>query len=186
MQYLDINTEYNIDKVKDLIKSLLNKNIITKTEADSVNLYKILEFTKTDIWKDLKQAKEIYREKPFYINIPIKDILKNDTLDLNSMEDENILVQGIIDLYYISKEDELILLDYKTDYVEKGKENGLIEKYKKQFINSAKELYQMAEFYFCQKQLEIYKNALEMSLEKNVNKVFIYSVYLGKSILVKF
>ncbi len=166
MQYLDINTEYNIDKVKDLIKSLLNKNIITKTEADSVNLYKILEFTKTDIWKDLKQAKEIYREKPFYINIPIKDILKNDTLDLNSMEDENILVQGIIDLYYISKEDELILLDYKTDYVEKGKENGLIEKYKKQ--------------------LEIYKNALEMSLEKNVNKVFIYSVYLGKSILVKF
>ena len=166
MQYLDINTEYNIDKVKDLIKSLLNKNIITKTEADSVNLYKILEFTKTDIWKDLKQAKEIYREKPFYINIPIKDILKNDTLDLNSMEDENILVQGIIDLSYISKEDELILLDYKTDYVEKGKENGLIEKYKKQ--------------------LEIYKNALEMSLEKNVNKVFIYSVYLGKSILVKF
>ena len=166
MQYLDINTEYNIDKVKDLIKSLLNKNIITKTEADSINPYKILEFTKTDIWKDLKQAKEVYREKPFYINIPIKDILKNDTLDLNSIEDENILVQGIIDLYYISKEDELILLDYKTDYVEKGKENLLIEKYKKQ--------------------LEIYKNALEMALEKNVNKVFIYSVYLGKSILVKF
>ena len=166
MQYLDINIDYNLDKVKDLIKSLLNKNIITKTEADSINPYKILEFTKTDIWKDLKQAKEIYREKPFYINIPIKDILKNDTLDLNSIEDENILVQGIIDLYYISKEDELILLDYKTDYVEKGKENLLIEKYKKQ--------------------LEIYKNALEMALEKNVNKVFIYSVYLGKSILVKF
>lgn len=166
MQYLDINIDYNLDKVKDLIKSLLNKNIITKTEADSINPYKILEFTKTDIWKDLKQAKEVYREKPFYINIPIKDILKNDTLDLNSIEDENILVQGIIDLYYISKEDELILLDYKTDYVEKGKENLLIEKYKKQ--------------------LEIYKNALEMALEKNVNKVFIYSVYLGKSILVKF
>lgn len=166
MQYLDINIDYNLDKVKDLIKSLLNRNIITKTEAESINLYKILEFTKADIWKDLKQAKEVYREKPFYINIPIKDILKNDTLDLNSIEDENILVQGIIDLYYISKEDELILLDYKTDYVEKGKENLLIEKYKKQ--------------------LEIYKNALEMALEKNVNKVFIYSVYLGKSILVKF
>ena len=162
MQNLDVNIDYDLNKVNDLIKDLLNKNIITKLEADSINPYKILEFTKTDIWQDLKQAKEIYREKPFYINIPIKDILKSDTLDLNSIKDESILVQGIIDLYYISKDDELVLLDYKTDYVEKGKENLLLDKYKKQ--------------------LEIYKDALESALDRKVDKTFIYSVYLGKCI----
>ena len=88
--------------------------------------------------------------------------MKNDTLDLNSIKDENILVQGIIDLYYISKDDELVLLDYKTDYVEKGKENLLLDKYKKQ--------------------LEIYKDALESALDRKVDKTFIYSVYLGRCI----
>ena len=45
---------------------------------------------------------------------------------------ENILVQGIIDLYYIDKDDNLKLLDYKTDYVEPGKEQELLKKYTKQ------------------------------------------------------
>ena len=71
-----------------------------------------------------------------------------------------ILVQGIIDLYYIDKNDNLILVDYKTDYVEKEQE--LIEKYRKQ--------------------LEIYQEALEEALEKKVYKKYIYSVYLGKPI----
>ena len=88
--------------------------------------------------------------------------MKYDTLDLNSIKDENILVQGIIDLYYISKDDELVLLDYKTDYVEKGKENLLLDKYNKQ--------------------LEIYKDALESALDRKVDKTFIYSVYLERCI----
>ena len=65
-----------------------------------------------------------------------------------------------MDLYYINKNDELILLDYKTDYVEKGEEQKLIEKYKEQ--------------------LNLYKEALEKSLNKKVNKVMIYSTWIGK------
>ena len=57
------------------------------------------------------------------------------------------------------------MLDYKTDYVEKGKENELIQKYRKQ--------------------LELYKQALEQALEKKVKRVYIYSVYLGKEIEIK-
>ena len=173
MQNLNINVDYDINKVKDLINDLKNKNIITDKEADTINLYKILEFTKTDIWKELKNAKEIYKEKPFYINIPIKDIFLNDidkneinNKDIKIFENENILVQGIIDLFYITKNNELVLLDYKTDFVEKGKENLLVEKYKKQ--------------------LELYKNALESALERNVDRVYLYSVYLGKNIMVNF
>ena len=77
---------------------------------------------------------------------------------------ENILVQGIIDLYYINEKDELILVDYKTDYVKEEKE--LIKKYKVQ--------------------LELYKKALEESLDRKVEKIYIYSTQLNKAIEIKY
>ena len=155
MQKLNFKEEYNIKKINELIQNLQLKQIITEKEVEAINPYKILEFTKSDIWKDIKYAKEVYKEKPFYINIPANQIY-------NQNIKENILVQGIIDLYYISKDDNLVLLDYKTDYVENGKENELIEKYKVQ--------------------LELYKKALEEALNRRVDRVYIYSVYLGKEI----
>ncbi|MBQ2937307.1 MAG: helicase-exonuclease AddAB subunit AddA [Clostridia bacterium] len=155
MQKLNPKEEYDLQKIKELINNLELKQIITEKEADAINPYKILEFTKSNIWEQLKNAKEFYQERPFYINIPAKEIYDEQI-------NENILVQGIIDLYYIDKEDNLVLLDYKTDYVEKGKEAELIEKYKKQ--------------------LELYKEALEQALDKKVDQIYIYSVYLGKEI----
>ena len=155
MQNLNPKEEYDLQKIKELIQELQLKQIITEKEAEVINPYKILEFTKSNIWEELKTAKEIYQEKPFYINVPAKKIYEQDI-------EEDILVQGIIDLYYIDKDDNLVLLDYKTDYVENGKENELVQKYKKQ--------------------LDLYKEALEQALNRNVDKVYIYSVYLGKAI----
>ena len=155
LQKLDEKKNYDLQKVKDLITILEQKEIITHKEAENINAFKVLEFTKSDIWKDLKEAKEIYREKPFYINIPAKDIYEEDI-------EENILVQGIIDLYYIDKEDNLVLVDYKTDYVQ-GEEE-LINKYKKQ--------------------LEIYEKALEQAYNKKVSKKVIYSTWLGREIAI--
>ena len=60
---------------------------------------------------------------------------------------------------------EVILVDYKTDYLENGKEDDLVKKYKKQ--------------------LELYKRALEEALNRKVDKCYIYSVYLEKQIEIK-
>lgn len=155
LQHLNEKVDYDLDKIENLIEELKAKEIITTKEADSINKNKILEFTKSKIWNELKEAKEIQKEKPFYINIPAKEIYNEKT-------NENILVQGIIDLYYIDKEGNLNLVDYKTDYVENGNENSLITKYKKQ--------------------LNLYKEALEESLKKQVKNTYIYSVYLNKEI----
>ena len=99
----------------------------------------------------------IEREKPFYINIPAKDIYDKNV-------DEKILVQGIIDLYYINEKGELILVDFKTDYVPNKEEKILIDKYKVQ--------------------LNLYKTALESALERKVNRTYIYSTYLDKEIII--
>lgn len=153
MQKLDEKQDYDLKKVKELIENLNKKQIITDKEKENINPYKILEFTKSKIWEELKVAKEIYREKPFYINIPAKEIYDEEI-------EENILVQGIIDLYYIDKNDNLILVDYKTDYVQE--ENELINKYNEQ--------------------LELYKKALELSYNKKVSKIYIYSTFLDTPI----
>lgn len=153
MQNLSENIDYDLNKIKELIQSLEEKEIITHKEKEAINPYKILEFTKSDIWKELKRAKKVYREKPFFINIPAKEIYMEEKLK------EKILVQGIIDLYFIDKDDKITLVDYKTDYVEKGKEEVLINRYRKQ--------------------LELYKRALEEATKLEVKNVYIYSVYLG-------
>ena len=155
MQNLDEKVDYNLIKVKELINSLVEKQIITKIEADNINPFKILEFTKSEIWKELKTAKLIEREKPFYLNIPANTIYNEEI-------EETILVQGVIDLYYVNKNNELILVDYKTDYIEKNKKYELVNKYKKQ--------------------LELYQEALEQSFNKKVSKKYIYSTCLGQAI----
>ena len=110
LQKLDEKVDYNIDKLEELLEELVAKKIITTKEKEAIDLDKVLGFTKSKIWEELKTAKVIEKEKPFYINIPAKSIYNKDT-------NENILVQGIIDLYYIDKDGNLNLVDYKTDFV---------------------------------------------------------------------
>ena len=158
MQKLDVKKqEYNIEEIKELVEKLVVKKIITQQEANVINLNKILQFTKSNIWKEITKSQTVEQEKPFYINIPAKEIY-------NKNVEEKILVQGIIDLYYINQKGELILVDFKTDYVPDRQEDILINKYKTQ--------------------LKKKKKALEISLEKKVDKTYIYSTYLEKEIML--
>ena len=157
LQKLDINIDYDLAKITNLLDELEMKKIITPKEKEAINVNKILEFTKSKIWEELKTAKKIEKEKPFYINIKAKDIYNKET-------DENILVQGIIDLYYIDKDNNINLVDYKTDYIENGNEIELVNRYKEQ--------------------LYLYKKALEQVYKKEVKNTYIYSVYLNKEIRI--
>lgn len=156
LQKMRETEEYNLEKITELIEGLKDKEIITEIEAQNIDKEKLLKYTNSQLWTELKQAKEIHKEHPFYINIKASRIYNQ----INKEDDENILVQGVIDLFFIDKDDKLILVDYKTDYVQN--ENELIEKYKGQ--------------------LDLYKEALEQSLDKKVDKMCIYSVYLNKLI----
>ena len=155
LQKLNYKQDYDKNKLKDMVNKLVEKEIMLPKEAESVNYDKILAFLSSKIWKDMKNAKTVEQEKPFYLNLKASEIYKN------SAEDE-ILVQGIIDLYYITNENELVLVDYKTDYVANNDEQSLKDKYNIQ--------------------LEIYKKALEKALNRKVDKTYIYSTWLNKEI----
>ena len=158
LQKIDFRNDYNLEKLEDLRQELVAKKFISELQAKSVNLDKIQKFLNTDLAKQIKTAKQIEKEKAFCTKVLAKNIYED------AGESDEILVQGIMDLYFINSSDELILLDYKTDYVEFGNENQLKNKY--------------------QKQLEIYKKALEEALKRKVDKTYIYSLYLNKEILI--
>ena len=65
-------------------------------------------------------------------------------------------------MYFIDENEKLVLIDYKTDSVIKEEE--------------LKNRYLL--------QLKIYKKALEESLNKHVDEIYIYSTKLNKFILI--
>ena len=150
IQRLDERKDYELKDIQNMILNLVEKEIITKNEADAMDVNLIYQYTKSQLFEELRQAKEVHKEQPFYINIPAKDVVSEAE---NSKK--NILVQGIIDLYYIDKNDNLVLIDFKTDYIsnEPNAKEKILEKYKVQ--------------------LEIYKTALEQALGRKVNKTAI-------------
>lgn len=155
MQKLNENVEYDEKKLEELLENLVEKKIMTQNEKNEIPKEKILNFTRSDLFKEMKEAKEIHKEQAFYMNVPVKELYGKDVED-------KILVQGIIDLYFINKQGEIVLVDYKTDYVPNNDENVLIERYKGQ--------------------LSLYKNAIEKALKKPVVHTYIYSTYLSKTI----
>ena len=157
LQKLDLKRSYSSEELENLKQELIAKNIILKEEADSINLTKIKNFLNSSLAQMLSRASIIEKEKAFCIKIKAKEVFEEAT-------EEEILVQGIIDLYAILEDGKVLLVDYKTDYVNQGFENELIKKY--------------------QNQLKIYSKALEEALDKKVEKVYIYSLYLNKEIEV--
>ncbi len=153
LQKLDFSKKYTKQEIEKFIENLYEKQIINKLQKESIDSEKIYKIVTSKFFENIQTAKQVYKETPFYTYINTKEIY-------NTENEENILVQGIIDLYYITKDDEIALVDYKTDYVENEEE--LIEKYKIQ--------------------LEIYKKALEEALNKKVKETYIYSIGLNKAI----
>ena len=157
MQKIDFRKDYNLQDLENLKQELIARKIISEEEASNIRIDKAKKFLETELYKKIKVSKIIEKEKAFCMKMQAREVFED-------AKDENILVQGIIDLYSIDEKDNVILLDYKTDYVENGNEEELVKKYKNQ--------------------LRVYKKALEEATRKNVKEVYIYSLYLNKEIKI--
>ena len=88
--------------------------------------------------------------------------IKASRLKEYANSNENLVVHGIIDLYFVEN-NEIVLVDYKTDKIF-GNLSALAKKYKIQ--------------------LDLYKEALEESTSKKVKECIIYSIDKGVAINV--
>lgn len=148
MECLDYNKIENLDDVKTDIKNMLESERMNSKQADCIRPEDIYAFVKSPIGQRVKEAvkkNNIRREQPFMF------------------EYNRQLVQGVIDLYII-EDDKIVLVDYKTDRVKKGKagEQELIRRYSVQ--------------------LDYYAMALAQLTGLEVKEKIIYSFTLGKQI----
>ena len=77
----------------------------------------ILEFLQCNSGKRMQEAarkQKLYREQPFVLGVDAKELYPEEE------DGELILIQGIIDAYF-EEPDGLVVLDYKTDKVNNGK-----------------------------------------------------------------
>lgn len=159
MQLLDFSKFYTEDvskireEVKLQINSFVEKNIMSLDEAETIKINWIVKFIQSDIFKEIyiaNKSEKLFKEKAIDYNIKLKNLFKDE----NISEDEKIMVVGIIDLFFENENGEIILLDYKTDYV--TKEN----------LEEVKARYKV--------QLDLYKSAIEDISGKKVAKNGLY------------
>ncbi|MCP3742141.1 helicase-exonuclease AddAB subunit AddA [Rossellomorea sp. BNER] len=155
MQHISLESKPSLEGVKELLVELQRKEILSQEQIEVIDIGKILAFFETDLGNRLLQAKQIQREVPFSMSLPVCEVDPSTHLT-----DESLLVQGVIDLVFIDDQG-MVLLDYKTD--------GIYDRYKGGF----EEAYPILKERYAA-QVDLYTRALQQILKVNVNERYLF------------
>lgn len=157
LELLDFAKDYNAQSLADEINELRIKGKLTADMAACILTEDIIFFLESSLVRRMRaaaQASQMWKEQPFVLGMDAREMYPQEEAG------ELVLVQGIIDVYF--EEEELVVVDYKTDRVRNEEE--LSEKY--------------------QAQLGYYAKALEQLTGKKVKEKIIYSFQLKEEIQV--
>jgi ATP-dependent helicase/nuclease subunit A len=166
MEVLDFEKVNTESEIKAQIQDLVKRRIITEKESQVLSPRKIMRFFKSPIAKRMLSSKFVKREQKIYTQIKMNDIYLNDEIFKNNREtyeNESVMLRGVIDLYF-EEDDGLVILDYKTDFVDENNKKEIIHKYKKQ--------------------IEIYADVLSKLTGKKVKEKYLYLFGIDKQVKV--
>lgn len=130
MELLPMEEEYTRERLQEVLASM---------NAEAVSADKLLRFLNSPLAKRMQTAARqglLYREQPFVLKIAAKELYPETDLT------EPVLVQGIIDAFFVEGQ-ELVLLDYKTDIVKGSAKEELTKKYRSQLMYYRRALSQL-------------------------------------------
>ena len=153
---------------KSEVERLIKTEFITKEDGDRVRLGELLGFVRSNLFKEIKNAKTIHRELRFNVFLDAEKFTESNEKKA-LLKNEKILVQGVIDCLIEDADGELHLIDYKTDRL--TREELLDTTLGEEKLRSAHTL-----------QLSYYKEAVKQIFGKTPNRVGIYSLHLGKEV----
>lgn len=128
-------------KRADLIMAELDRLVsIGKLQEEAVHVvdvYKLERMATSSVLERMEKSKHVWKEKAFVYLLPAQEVDETYAIE------EEILLQGVVDTCFI-EEEGLVIIDYKTDYVDS--KNLEIS------INNIKKRYQV--------QIDLYARAL--------------------------
>lgn len=139
------------ENIKKQLTGLVQMGKVSEDMQKLIRIPSVELFLKSQLAPRMKAAAmrdDLFREKPF--------VMGN-----HEMEEEMVLIQGIIDVFWV-EEDGIVLLDYKTDRVDNA--TRLRDMYKEQ--------------------LDLYAEALERIFPLPVKEKYLYSFRLNQAIEV--
>lgn len=157
MQFVDYAACEKAGGVNKEALRLLEEGFITERQSELLNFEKLEKFFGGSLYENIKNSKQIYREQRFNLEVSAFDE------ENSSFSDKNILVQGVIDLFYENGDGTYNVVDFKTDRVSgENAEKTLIERHRVQ--------------------LEYYCRAVEEMTGKRVKHAYLYSFELSKAV----
>ena len=156
MEHLPI-AKHTFASVNACLKELTDRGTLTKKEAEGIYAANIVDFFSKGLGSRMLASPRVERELAFNHRVKANSVFDADT-------DETLLLQGIIDCCFIEG-GGWVLIDYKTDYVPKGRAKEVAMSHAKQ--------------------LRLYKSALEELTGIPVKECWIHLLSTGESVLVQ-
>ncbi len=166
IEWSNLTEPEQIKKVIEFLSMLDQREILGPKQLNSIKPTQIVQFLSSQLGERLFSAEQILREIPFTLTFP-------------SENQSKILVQGVIDVVLMSKDEfqeiHAEILDYKTDSFRTANSDSL------ENIETDPEVILLERYTL---QLSLYALAIERLLKINVSRCTLYSFTLGREILV--
>ncbi|GKU79725.1 ATP-dependent helicase/nuclease subunit A [Paenibacillus sp. L3-i20] len=150
MQHVPLSGIINENSLNKTLAGMIDRRLLTSRQSEAIDLRSVAAFYDSELGQRLQKASWVRREVPFSCMFPASRVY--GTADVQ-VKDESILIQGVIDCLF-QDEQGVVLLDYKTDRVNK------------------KDWVQAAERH--RFQLELYAEAIEAVLGRKVEERYVF------------
>ena len=164
MQFCDFDLLSSHGVCEELAR-LVDKHFISDEVAKLVNIKQLEMFAKSEFFARMKRAKTLRREFRFNLEFDAEMFAESEEIK-KKLEGEKVLVQGVIDCFFEEENGDIILCDYKTDYLT-FEELSNMELAKKKLAERHGE------------QLGYYRKAILEMCGREVAHTYIYSLPLG-------
>ncbi len=157
LECFDFAREDFSSSFKEQLEHMKKLGSLSEDDQKRISHSRLEKFINSNLAKRMSEAAlagKLYKEKPFVFGSNGEELFGD-----SDSTTEMILVQGIIDVFF-EEDDGIVLMDYKTDRVDEADE--LVLRY--------------------EKQLQLYKSAIEKAYGVPVKEVLIYSFALEMTI----
>lgn len=138
MQYLDYGRTGSFAEIADEVTRLVEGEYITPRQGNAVNPADILAFFRSELGARLRRSKRVEREFKFSLLVPAAEYYPQ------AGAGEEVLLQGVVDCWFMEEDGTATVLDFKTDRVAQDGAEGRALDYRPQLDAYSRALSQAA------------------------------------------